>query len=209
MIYSLGPVARRVYDSLRGRFATGALAAGDRLPSCVALAAQFGVAPLTVRQVLARLEEEGRVSRQRGRGTFVRAPAAPAVLVVDDEPVVRQVLTAFVEQGGARAVTAVGPAEALAVLEREPQVSLILSDLRMPAAADGVEFIRTARRRWPAVPLAAVTGFSGDLDGLFDTPEWPVLVLTKPVRLAHILDVLRLLSPPKPGGERGREEAVA
>ena len=209
MIYNLGPVARRVYDALRARLASGALAAGDRLPAYVALAAEFGVAPLTVRQVLARLEEEGRVSREQGRGTFVRAPAVPAVLIVDDEPAVRRVLTAFVEQGGARAVAAAGPAAALAVLEREPRVALILSDVRMPAAADGVAFIRTARRRWPAVPLAAITAFPGDLDGLVDTPEWPVLILPKPVRLAQILEVLRLLSRPEPGGGRGREGAVA
>jgi CheY-like chemotaxis protein len=209
MIYNLGPVARRVYDSLRARLAGGELAAGDRLPSYVALAAEFGVAPLTVRQVLARLEEEGRVSREQGRGTFVRAPAVPAVLIVDDEPAVLQVLTAFVEETGARAVAAAGPAAALAVLEREPRVSLVLSDVRMPAAADGLEFIRTVRRRWPAVPLAAVTGFPGDLDELFDTPEWPVLVLTKPVRLAQIQEVLRLLAGPAPGGERGRDVVAA
>ena len=209
MIYNLGPVALRVYHSLRARLAGGQLAAGDRLPSYVALAAEFGVAPLTVRQVLARLEEEGRVSREQGRGTFVRAPAVPAVLVVDDEPAVRQVLTAFVEQSGARAVAAAGPAEALAALEREPRVALVLSDVRMPAAADGIAFIRTVRRRWPGVPLAAVTGFPGDLDGLFDTPEWPVLVLTKPVRLAQILEVLRYLAGPAPGGERGRDVVAA
>ncbi len=209
MIYNLGPRAWRVYESLRARLAGGELAAGDRLPSYVALAAEFGVAPLTVRQVLARLEEEGQVSRQQGRGTFVCAPAVRAVLVVDDEPGVRQVLTAFVEQSGARAVAAAGPGEALAALEREPRVALVLSDVRLPEAADGIAFIRTVRRRWPAVPLAAVTGFPGDLDELFDTPEWPVLVLTKPVRLAQILEVLRYLVRPAPGGEQGGDGFAA
>jgi CheY-like chemotaxis protein len=209
MIYNLGPRAWRVYESLRARLASGEVTAGDRLPSYVALAAEFGVAPLTVRQVLARLEEEGRVSRQQGRGTFVCAPAAPAVLVVDDEPAVLHVLTAFVEQSGVRAVGAAGPAAALAVLEREPRVILILSDVRLPAAADGLGFIRTARQRWPDVPLAAVTAFPGDLDGLLDTPEWPVLVLPKPVRLAQILEVLRLLAGPTRGGKPGGDRAAA
>ena len=209
MIDNLGPVARRVYDALRARLAGGALAAGNRLPPYVALAAEFGVAPLTVRLVPARLEEEGRVSREPGRGTSVRAPAVPAVLVVDDEPAVLQVLAAFVEHGGARAVSAPGPEEALAALESEPQIALILSDVRMPAREDGIDFIRTARQRWPGVPLAAVTASPGDLDGLLDTPEGPVLVLPKPVRLAQILEVLRLLAGLPRGGKPGGDRAAA
>jgi CheY-like chemotaxis protein len=202
VIYDLGPRARRVFDTLRARIVGGELAPGVRLPSYVALAAQFGVAPLTVRQVLARLEEEGLVSREQGRGTYVRAPARPAVLVVDDDPDVRQLLVGFVEHGGYRAVTAPGPAEALAALEGEPQIALILSDVRMPGTEDGINFIRTARRRWPAVPLAAVTAYPADLDALLDTPEWPILVLTKPVRLGQILEVLRLaVRSAGPGGE--------
>ncbi len=205
MIYDLGPRARRVYDTLRARIVSGELPTGSQLPSYVALAGQFGVAPLTVRQVLARLEEEGLVSREQGRGTYVRAPARPAVLVVDDEPAVRQLLTSFVEHGGYRALAAAGPEEALAALEGERQIALILSDVRMPTAAEGIEFIRAARRRWPGVPLAAVTAYPADLDALLSAPEWPILVLTKPVRLAQILEVLRLAV--RPGGPAGAPEA--
>ena len=79
VIYGLGPRAQRVYDVLRGRITSGELTSGSQLPSYVALAEQFGVAPLTMRQVLARLEEEGLVSREQGRGTYVRTPARPAV----------------------------------------------------------------------------------------------------------------------------------
>ena len=205
MIYDLGPRARRVYDTLRARIVSGELPTGSQLPSYVALAGQFGVAPLTVRQVLARLEEEGLVSREQGRGTYVRAPARPAVLVVDDEPSVRQLLTSFVEHGGYRAIAAAGPEEALAALEGERQIALILSDVRMPTAVEGIDFIRAARRRWPGVPLAAVTAYPADLEALLSAPEWPILVLTKPVRLAQILEVLRLAVRPAgpPAGAAG------
>ena len=198
MIYDLGPRARRVFDTLRARIVGGELVPDAQLPSNVALAAQFGVAPLTVRQVLARLEAEGLVSRQQGRGTFVRVPARPGVLVVDDDAGVRQLLVGCVEHGGYRAVAAPGPGDALAALEGEPRIALILSDVRMPGTADGLAFIRTVRRRWPGIPLAAVTAFPADLEALVGTPEWPILVVTKPVRLAQILEVLHLL--PRPGG---------
>ena len=212
MIYTLGPRAQRVYDTLRARIVGGELAAGEQLPSYVALAVQFGVAPLTVRQVLAALEAEGRVSREQGRGTFVRTPTVSAVLVVDDEPAIRQLLSDFVAQGGARPLAVADPQEALARLESERRIALVLSDVRMPTAAEGLAFIRTARRRWPALPLAAVTGYPADLDALLGTPEWPILVLTKPVRLPQILEVLRLTVSPAgaaPAALSSRVPAIA
>lgn len=199
MIYNLGPRARRVYDTLRARIESGELTEGDQLPSYVTLATQFGVAPLTVRQVLARLEEEGMVSREQGRGTYIRAPTRPAVLIVDDEGPVREVLAGFVEHGGYRPLTAPSPMEALAALESDSDIVLMMSDVRMPTAHVGIDFIRTTRRRWPELPVAAITAFPADLDELLGTPEWPILVLTKPVRLAQILELLRLaLRSPSP-----------
>ena len=82
MIYSLGPRAQRVYSALQERIRSGECPAGSKLPSHTALAAEFGVAPLTMRQVLAQLEDEGLVIRQQGRGTFVQEHASPTVLIV-------------------------------------------------------------------------------------------------------------------------------
>lgn len=48
---------------------------GTRLPPERQLAAQFGVSRNEIRKALARLELDGRLSREVGRGTFIRAPA--------------------------------------------------------------------------------------------------------------------------------------
>lgn len=69
--YGLGPKARPVYETLRQRIDAGVYAPGEKLPAHLALAREFGVASLTVRQVLAYLEQEGLLSIQQGRGTFV------------------------------------------------------------------------------------------------------------------------------------------
>ncbi|NKN39781.1 GntR family transcriptional regulator [Agrobacterium sp. a22-2] len=51
---------------------------GDKLPTLKQLVATFGVSPMTVRHALAGLEQEGFISPERGRGTFVIAkPEAP------------------------------------------------------------------------------------------------------------------------------------
>jgi CheY-like chemotaxis protein len=163
-----------------------------RLPSHTELAAEFGVAPLTVRQVLSRLEEEGIVSRQQGRGTFVREQTIPAVLIAEDDPEMAALLSAHIQRAGYRPLMASNPGDALELLQNDQNIALVFSDVRMPDRDKGVEFIRTVRRRWPQLPLAAVTGFPEDLSELHGTPESPVLILPKPVWAHQIQEALRL-----------------
>ena len=193
MIYDLGPRARRVHAALRASILNAERAVGDKLPSHVHLAVEFGVAPLTIRQVLSQLEAEGLVSREHGRGTFVRAATAPAVLIVDDEPVSRMLLREQVRLNGYHPLEAADPAAGLAILQHGGRIALVLSDVRMPSAADGVAFIRTVRRRWPELPLAAVTGHAEDLNELLGTPDCPLLILGKPVYFDHLQQALRLV----------------
>lgn len=192
MIYDLGPRANWVYTSLRERIGSGEFSIGAKLPPHTELAAQFGVAPLTVRQVLGRLEEEGLVSREQGRGTFVREHTTPAVLIVDDQEEIRALLRVHVENAGYRVITHGTPADALAALESDSGITLVFSDVRMPNKEDGVEFIRAVRRRWPELPLAVLTGFTDDLAELHGTPEWPILVLSKPVWAHQIQEAMRM-----------------
>ena len=60
-------------EHLRQRVDDGHWPAGTTLPSIESLMAEFEVARVTVRQAIALLADEGLVSPQRGRGTFVTA----------------------------------------------------------------------------------------------------------------------------------------
>jgi CheY-like chemotaxis protein len=182
-----------VYESLRARITGGELEPGSQLPPHLRLANEYGVAPMTVREALRKLEDDGLVSRQHGRGTFVRANHPPTVLVVDDEPAVRALLVDEVELAGYRALLAAGPAEAIVQLENNPSIALVFADVRMPTSHAGTELIRTVRRRWPRLPLAAVTAYPEDLAELHGTPECPVLILTKPFRSGQIEEALDLV----------------
>ncbi|SMF55076.1 transcriptional regulator, GntR family [Tistlia consotensis] len=68
----LGRSAAKVLDGVRQRIQAGELTEGAQLPTERELAAAFGVARNTVRQALDRLESDGILVRQVGRGTFVR-----------------------------------------------------------------------------------------------------------------------------------------
>lgn len=83
-------------------------APGGRLPTERSLANEFGVTRTVVRHALAMLEAEGRVSREVGRGTFLRPPAATGGLIGAQ---------------AVRAVAAVSPADVMAARRLiEPQV---------------------------------------------------------------------------------------
>ena len=192
LIDQLGPRARRAYQIIRGRILDGQWPPPTQLPPIPELALELGVAPMTVRHALACLREEGLVSVEQGRGTFVRSSSGPSVLIVDDEPSVRFVLRDYVERAGYRAIEAGGPTEGLAALEGDPSISLVLSDVRMPTADAGVGFIRTVRQQWPDLPLAAVSGYPADLDDLLGRPDCPVLIMSKPFSPRQIDEALRL-----------------
>lgn len=72
------PLGTQLAWKLRRLVETGELGPGDRLPSVRDAAAAAGVNVNTVRAVYGRLEGDGLVSSEQGRGTFVRAPAASA-----------------------------------------------------------------------------------------------------------------------------------
>ena len=64
------PLFRQVADAIRERLHDGTYPVGIPLPGERTLAESFGVARITVRSALARLQEEGLVTRLRGQGTL-------------------------------------------------------------------------------------------------------------------------------------------
>jgi DNA-binding transcriptional regulator YhcF (GntR family) len=73
------PVGMQLTRGLRALIESGALAVGDRLPSIRELAPAMGVNVNTVRAAYARLEQEGLVQTEHGRGSFVSRRPTPEV----------------------------------------------------------------------------------------------------------------------------------
>ncbi len=78
------------------------------------------------------------------------------VLVVDDEPVILQTITAILEGEGFVVRSAEDGFAALVTLRQTPP-DIIISDLRMPNMS-GFEFLSVVRRRFPHIPIIAVSG---------------------------------------------------
>jgi DNA-binding response OmpR family regulator len=70
--------------------------------------------------------------------------AMTTVLVVDDEPMVRDVVSRYLERDGHHVLTAADGESARGLIEREPP-SLVLLDVMLPGRTDGLELCRWIR----------------------------------------------------------------
>jgi CheY-like chemotaxis protein len=86
-------------------------------------------------------------------------PAAPTVLFVDDDLMLRHLAATILESGGYRVRQARDGAEALAILDSGEDISLVITDLQMPVM-DGAELIHRLRGslRTAMLPVIVLTG---------------------------------------------------
>ncbi len=115
------------------------------------------------------------------------ADVGGVVLVVDDDPDVREIAAIFLREAGYAVKEAGSGPEALTMLADGP-VCLALVDYAMPMMS-GVEFVRLARQRQPNLPVAYVTG-TADAFGGSDPPDQVVM---KPYARAALLKMVREL----------------
>lgn len=79
------------------------------------------------------------------------------VLLVDDDPSIRDLLSRHLAKEGIEAIHAEDGIDALVKL-RVMLPRVIISDLKMPRMS-GFEFIKVVRRRFPTIPVVALSGW--------------------------------------------------
>jgi CheY-like chemotaxis protein len=120
------------------------------------------------------------------------------ILVIDDDPLMRDLITDWLEAAGYRVLKATDCDAACTALERHP--ALVVSDMWMPGPC-GAEAIRWMRQKHPGLQLIAVSGHFGSGQGC--TPEDAVgagaaRALAKPVKRAELLSaVAELIGSPQ------------
>ena len=125
----------------------------------------------------------------------IEAPLSARILVVDDEPTIRELLTTRLRLAGHEVRSAGSGVEALELLAPDPSwPDLLVTDLSMPIM-DGAELAAAVRDQRPEIPVLFVSGlaeFSFELQGI--DPDG-VAVLPKPFRLSDaVLKVTEVLS---------------
>lgn len=78
------------------------------------------------------------------------------ILVIDDNPEFRDILRQHLEGNGHRVSLAENGERGLDLLEKG-RFDIVLTDILMPQR-DGVEVLRETKRRWPGLPVIAISG---------------------------------------------------
>src|SRR5213592_2428702 len=123
-----------------------------------------------------------------------------AVLVVDDEPIVLDVVSRYLERDGHRVVTAASGDEARTKIERESP-DLVLLDIMLPGETDGLSLCRWIRSR-SELPVILVTARGEEADRIVGLELGADDYLTKPFSprelATRVRTVLRRVRPTAP-----------
>lgn len=120
------------------------------------------------------------------------------LLVVEDEPLIRLGLADVLEEAGYEVAEAANASEAILVLEADPSIRLVLTDVDMPGDMDGIALAQYVRKRWPPVQIVVVSGKIGlDLSKL----PFGSRFIGKPYQQDQMLSLVHSLVP-NDGGPR-------
>lgn len=109
------------------------------------------------------------------------------ILLVEDNPEVRSVTAAMLDQLGYRVVEAGRADRAAQILGSGDPIDLVLSDIVMPGAMDGLAFAKYVRERHPRLPVLLTTGYSKLASG----PHPGFAILRKPYQLSALAQAIR------------------
>ncbi|MEJ1977078.1 MAG: ATP-binding protein [Acetobacteraceae bacterium] len=117
--------------------------------------------------------------------------ACGTVLVVEDEPAIRDLAAIWLTDAGYTTLSAANGQEALRYLEGAGRIDIMVSDVVMPGM-NGVQLTEAARRLRPGLTVLLTSGYTGSADrrGIPDD----VKLLAKPYERAALLAWVRALS---------------
>ena len=127
-------------------------------------------------------------------------PLMPTVLVVEDEPAIRDLMAILLEEEGYAVHQAADGLEALEAIGQHP-VDFILSDVKMPRL-DGASLAHELRARGSPLPVLLMSAVYAEVD----LPG--VRFMRKPINCEHLLDIIAatLRESDRPARGEGRDD---
>jgi CheY-like chemotaxis protein len=105
------------------------------------------------------------------------------LMIVDDDPQVRTVVAEFVQDIGYHVIQASNGDEALALLERNPDLHMMITDIRMPGMS-GIELADVATQRRRDLKVILISGY-------FAAQQVKRRFLRKPFRMRDLEAAIR------------------
>ncbi|CAO4148283.1 Histidine kinase [Methylorubrum extorquens] len=128
-----------------------------------------------------------------------RSEAGETVLIVDDEPTVRMLITDILEDLGYAAIEAGDSATGLKVLQSDVRIDLLVTDVGLPGGMNGRQMADAARNYRPDLRVLFITGYAEN--AILGNGMLPpgMAVLTKPFAMDNMAARIRSMI------EAGRE----
>ena len=119
-------------------------------------------------------------------------PVTPriAVLVVEDEAIIRMDIAGQLSDAGYDVFEAGTADEAVSLLEANPSIRILFTDIDMPGGMDGLELSAAVRDRWPPVKIVVTSGHR--VVEVTDLPDGSVF-FSKPYHHARVMTSFREL----------------
>lgn len=121
---------------------------------------------------------------------------APIALIVEDDPDLRVLAAALLEESDLRVVECEDAEQAFVELCKHPEdITLIFADIRLPGLLDGVDLAQRVSVMWPHVTMVVTSGYPGERmralpDHVIYMPK-PWLALDVLVQAEHAADRAR------------------
>ena len=118
----------------------------------------------------------------------VRTLFRHAILIVEDDQLLKLLTVNIVEAAGFVALQAGNADEAVAILEARSDIALLLTDINMPGSMDGLKLAHAVRNRWPPIKIIVVS--SRVPDGVLPTDS---RFFVKPYHGEELISEINLL----------------
>jgi two-component system, response regulator PdtaR len=112
----------------------------------------------------------------------------PAVLIVEDESLVRLGAVRSIEEAGFEVIEAANADEAIRILENRSDIRVVFTDIHMPDSMDGLKLAHAVRNRWPPIKIIVTSGRSQVSEQ--ELPEGGRF-FAKPYEATQITDTIR------------------
>ena len=110
------------------------------------------------------------------------------VIVVDDEPMIRQFVSSVLSTSGYQVSDAGTSDQALQIMDKTPDVDLLVTDIVMPGGT-GWELADSMRKRKPGLPVLFISGYAPDTFRTVSEESF----LRKPFRITELLERVRVM----------------
>ncbi len=145
-----------------------------------------------------------RASVQPKPADAVLARDRPAILLVEDDPEVREIATEALEGSGYQVFAAEDAHQALSILQRGVPIDALFTDVVMPHGVDGVELANQARALRPDLPVLLASGYARETLRTLDAAHEDTPFIAKPYRMAELQKILHRLTQRSAAEEPGQ-----